>query len=70
METVVAHFAGRNFSDFKAALAERAATMLGRIGGEMKRMMADPGYIDGVLRRGAERARRASPTSICASSST
>jgi tryptophanyl-tRNA synthetase len=56
METAVAHFAGRNFSDFKAALAERASTTLGRIGGEMKRMMADPGYIDGVLRRGAERA--------------
>jgi tryptophanyl-tRNA synthetase len=56
METVVAHFAGGNFSDFKAALAERAATTLGKIGGEMKRMMADPGYIDGVLRHGAERA--------------
>ena len=56
METVVAHFAGRNFSDFKPALAERAATTLGRIGGEMRRMLADPGYIDGVLRRGAERA--------------
>jgi tryptophanyl-tRNA synthetase len=56
MEAVVAHFAGRNFSDFKAALAERAATTLGRIGGEMKRMIADPAYIDGVLRRGAERA--------------
>ena len=30
--------------------------MLGRIGGEMSRLMADLGYIDGVLRRGAERA--------------
>ena len=30
--------------------------MLGRIGGEMRRLMADPGYIDGVLHRGAERA--------------
>jgi tryptophanyl-tRNA synthetase len=56
METVVAHFAGRNFSDFKPALAERAATTLGRVGGEMQRMLADPAYIDGVLRRGAERA--------------
>ncbi len=56
METVVAHFAGRNFSDFKAALTERAETVLGRIGADMKRMMDDPSYIDGVLRRGAERA--------------
>jgi tryptophanyl-tRNA synthetase len=31
--------------------------VLGRIGGEMRRLMADPGHIDRVLRRGAERAR-------------
>ena len=30
--------------------------MLGKIGGEMRRLMADPGYIDIVLRSGAERA--------------
>jgi tryptophanyl-tRNA synthetase len=30
--------------------------VLGRIGGEMRRLAADPGYIDAVLRRGAERA--------------
>jgi tryptophanyl-tRNA synthetase len=56
METVVAHFAGRNFSDFKPALSERAVTILGRVGGEMKRMLADPSHIDAVLRRGAARA--------------
>ena len=56
MADVVARFAGRNFSDFKAELAERAAQVLGRIGGEMTRMMADPAYIDGILKRGAERA--------------
>ncbi|HEY5211166.1 MAG TPA: tryptophan--tRNA ligase [Stellaceae bacterium] len=56
IEAVVARFAGRNFSDFKAELAERASVTLGRIGGEMKRMVADPAYIDGILRRGAERA--------------
>jgi tryptophanyl-tRNA synthetase len=53
---VVARFAGRNFSDFKAELAELASTVLGKIGGEMKRLMADPGQIDAVLHRGAERA--------------
>jgi len=56
METVVAHFAGSNFSAFKPVLAEQLVTTLGRIGGEMKRMLADRGYIDAVLRRGAERA--------------
>jgi tryptophanyl-tRNA synthetase len=30
--------------------------VLGKIGGEMRRLVADPGYIDGILRRGAERA--------------
>ncbi len=53
---VVARFAGRNFSDFKAELAALAATALGKIAGEMKRLMADPAQIDAVLRRGAERA--------------
>jgi len=28
-----------------------------RIGGEMRRLMADLGYIDSILHRGAERAR-------------
>ncbi|MGH7091894.1 MAG: tryptophan--tRNA ligase, partial [Stellaceae bacterium] len=48
--------AGRNFSDFKRDLAELAAEILGNIGGAMRRLLADPGYIDGVLRRGTERA--------------
>ena len=55
-EAALARFAGRNFSTFKEALSELAVEVLGRIGGEMARFMADPGYIDGVLRRGAERA--------------
>jgi tryptophanyl-tRNA synthetase len=29
---------------------------LGRIGDEMRRLMADPGHIDAILRSGAERA--------------
>ncbi|MBU6507849.1 MAG: tryptophan--tRNA ligase, partial [Alphaproteobacteria bacterium] len=52
----IARFAGKNFSAFKDELAGVAGEVLGRIGGEMKRLMADPGYIDGVLKRGAERA--------------
>jgi len=55
-EQALARFAGRNFSDFKEALSEIAVEVLGRIGREMGRLTADPGYIDGVLRRGAERA--------------
>ena len=52
----IARFAGKNFSAFKDELAGVASEMLGRIGAEMKRLMADPGYIDGVLHNGAERA--------------
>jgi tryptophanyl-tRNA synthetase len=56
LEQTVARFAGRNFSDFKSELADRAADVLGKIGGEMKRMTSDPAYIDAILKRGTERA--------------
>jgi tryptophanyl-tRNA synthetase len=55
-EDTLARFAGQNFSIFKEALSELAVQVLGRIGGEMRRLVADPGYIDSVLRYGAERA--------------
>jgi tryptophanyl-tRNA synthetase len=55
-EATLARFAGQNFSHFKEALSELAVDVLGRIGREMGRLMADPGYIDGVLHQGAERA--------------
>jgi tryptophanyl-tRNA synthetase len=57
LEAVVGRFAGQNFSGFKEELAETSVRVLGRIGGEMRRLVGDPGYIDGILRRGAERAR-------------
>jgi tryptophanyl-tRNA synthetase len=52
----LARFAGQNFSTFKEALSEVAVAELGRIGGEMRRLMADPGHIDRILHDGAERA--------------
>jgi len=55
-EQALARFAGRNFSHFKEALSELAVEVMGPIGREMGRLMANPGYIDGVLSRGAERA--------------
>ncbi|HEX3864624.1 MAG TPA: tryptophan--tRNA ligase [Stellaceae bacterium] len=55
-ETALGQFAGQNFSSFKEALAEVSVSILGRIGGEMRRLMADSSHIDAVLRRGAERA--------------
>jgi tryptophanyl-tRNA synthetase len=56
LDQVVQRFAGQNFSAFKEELAELSTGLLGRIGGEMRRLVADPGYIDGILRRGSDRA--------------
>ncbi|HUZ73702.1 MAG TPA: tryptophan--tRNA ligase [Stellaceae bacterium] len=55
-EDAIARHAGRNFSDFKRDLSDLAVEVLGKIGGEMRRLLDDPGYIDGVLRHGGERA--------------
>jgi tryptophanyl-tRNA synthetase len=55
-EAALGRFAGENFSAFKEALSALSVDVLGRIGGEMRRLMADPGHIDRVLRNGAERA--------------
>jgi tryptophanyl-tRNA synthetase len=56
-DDAIARHAGRNFSDFKGELADLAVEVLGRIGGEMRRLLAEPRYIDAVLKRGAERAQ-------------
>jgi tryptophanyl-tRNA synthetase len=52
----LARFAGKQFSEFKGALAELAVSVLGPINAEMQRMKQDPGFVDRVLRDGAERA--------------
>jgi tryptophanyl-tRNA synthetase len=57
---VLREFAGREFSHFKNVLTDLAVATLGKIGGEMKRLIADPAEIDGVLADGARRAREIS----------
>ncbi len=62
-DAVLAEFGGSQFSNFKGALVDLAVAKLGPIAAEMKRLVADPGYIDGVLAAGGERARAlAEPT--------
>jgi tryptophanyl-tRNA synthetase len=56
LEATVAEFAGSPFSRFKETLTDLAVSVLGRIGGEMRRLMADPEHIDRILRGSAERA--------------
>jgi tryptophanyl-tRNA synthetase len=54
---VLKEFGGAQFSTFKGALVDLAVAKLGPIGGEMKRLMQDPGAIDAILADGSNRAR-------------
>ena len=56
-QEVLNDFAGQGFGAFKPKLAELAVEVLGPIGGEMRRLLADPAEIDRVLADGAARAR-------------
>ena len=56
-ELVAARFATAQASAFKAALAELVVEALAPIGAEMKRLRADPAFVDAELARGAETAR-------------
>jgi tryptophanyl-tRNA synthetase len=55
-EAVLADFGGRQFSDFKPALADLAVAKLAPIADEMRRISSDPAYVDSVLRDGGARA--------------
>lgn len=54
---MIAQFGGKGFGVFKPALADLAVQRLAPITAEMRRLMADPAEIDGVLKAGAEKAR-------------
>jgi tryptophanyl-tRNA synthetase len=53
---VLQEFGGRQFSEFKPALADLATSVLAPISAEMRRLMDDTSHIDGILRDGGERA--------------
>jgi tryptophanyl-tRNA synthetase len=55
-DEVCARYAAAQFSAFKRELTDLAVATLGPLGQEMKRLVADPGHVDAVLREGAERA--------------
>ncbi|HML10875.1 MAG TPA: tryptophan--tRNA ligase [Stellaceae bacterium] len=55
-EAALSRFAGKNFSNFKEELSAVSVEVLGKIGGEMRQLMADPDHIDAILHEGAERA--------------
>ena len=63
-DAVVAEFAGQQFGSFKPALAEVAVETLSPINSEMRKLMEDPAYVDGILVKGSERAREIAQETI------
>ena len=60
---IVEQFSGSPFAPFKEKLTELAVTKLEPITAQLRRLLADPYEIDGVLHKGGERAREiAAPT--------
>jgi tryptophanyl-tRNA synthetase len=56
VDAVLAQHGGQQFSAFKTALADLAVAKLTPIASEMRRLLADPGEIERVLKDGGERA--------------
>ena len=54
--TVLQEYGGKPFSEFKPILAEVAIDAITPITSEMRRLSADPAYIDSVLANGGEQA--------------
>jgi tryptophanyl-tRNA synthetase len=54
---VLAEYGGQGWGVFKPALADLAVGVLAPQAAEMRRLLADPGTIDAILRDGADRAR-------------
>jgi tryptophanyl-tRNA synthetase len=54
---VLKEFGGGQFSTFKNALVDLAVAKLGPINAEMKKLVADPPYLDSVLADGSARAQ-------------
>ena len=53
---VLKQYGGQGWGVFKPALAELAVNELSPIAAETRRMLADPAYVDGFMKDGAERA--------------
>ena len=56
LEAAIAQFAGKQFSQFKPALAELAVESLSPMTKRMNEFMRDPGAIDAIPKRGGEKA--------------
>ena len=63
-DEVLRQFGGQGWGAFKPALADLAVAKLAPIAGEVRRMMADPAYIDGFMADGATRANVMAETTM------
>lgn len=57
LDVVCSEYEGKNFSDLKTALSEATIHVLSPIRSEIQRFMKDPGYLDDLLKIGAEKAK-------------
>ncbi|WDI32414.1 tryptophan--tRNA ligase [Hyphococcus flavus] len=55
-EEVLTDFGGQGFGVFKPALADLVVDKIAPISAELRRLEADPAFLQGVLKKGAERA--------------
>ena len=56
MEKTLSQFGGKNFSDFKAQLAEILSNKISPISDEIKKLLNDKQYLDKALLEGARKA--------------
>jgi tryptophanyl-tRNA synthetase len=62
-EEIVASYAGKMYGHLKVDTGDIVASAVGPIRERVREILADPAYLDGILKRGADRAReRAEPT--------
>lgn len=59
-EEIEAEFAGKGYGDFKAAVGEAVADMLAPMQAEFKRVFADKAYLEDCMKKGSEKAFKAS----------
>jgi len=57
VDDVLSEYGNNGWGKFKPALAELAVTVLSPVATEMKRLVADRGEMDNILRKNADRAR-------------
>ena len=57
VEDILTEYGGKGFGVFKPALAEALSSKLAPIAAEMRRLNADQGALDAILKDGAEKAR-------------